>query len=284
LLPKSFRPPPVKAIKPKPNRTNIVDPKVVDRFKQHQIQPGSIKMSASDPNFQFNQMDFSNKFESVQINSPQIREEIEDKTLPDEIIKSETEQEEKEIQSESSTDHMEENEAQNDQVDLYQLFVDTYADAIEELNMKPPRWRVIYETTGRLDIKFKGVKQLQVNAINMNNLKFKYLDEKNTRVDLNDRTNKFLLTYSEKKHKNPSTGIVQSSMPTTSQQANRMVCPAQSRLSDRRIKEDVQNIKQESMEVDESKATRRFTQVDEDLLKYLIDKIKMRLDNLNNNS
>ncbi len=241
-------------------------------------------MSASDPNFQFNQMDFSNKFESVQINSPQIREEIEDKTLPDEIIKSETEQEEKEIQSESSTDHMEENEAQNDQVDLYQLFVDTYADAIEELNMKPPRWRVIYETTGRLDIKFKGVKQLQVNAINMNNLKFKYLDEKNTRVDLNDRTNKFLLTYSEKKHKNPSTGIVQSSMPTTSQQANRMVCPAQSRLSDRRIKEDVQNIKQESMEVDESKATRRFTQVDEDLLKYLIDKIKMRLDNLNNNS
>lgn len=239
-------------------------------------------MSASDPNIQFNQNDFSEKFESVQINSPQISEESEVRT-PHEQIPNEIEQEE--VVSDTTSDQMDENASAYDQVDLLQLFDDMYGDAIEELNMKPPRWRVIYETTGRLDIKFKGVKHLQVNAINMNNLKFKYLDESKTRIDLNDRTNKFLLTYSQKKHKNPPTSIAPSSMPMTNQQANRMGSSVHSSLNDHhRIKRDSQEYKQETMEVEQTRAVRRFTQVDDELLRYLIDKIKQRLDNFPSNS
>jgi hypothetical protein len=138
--------------------------------------------------------------------------------------------------------------------------------------MKTPRWRVIYETTGRLDVKFKGVKQLQVMAINLNSLKFKYLDESKTRIDLSDRTNKFLLKYSEKKHK-ASSAITPaaSSMPMTSQQANRMDSIAHSSLSDHRIK-------QETMEEEQTKVAPRFTKVDDDLLQFLINKIKQRLE------
>jgi hypothetical protein len=283
-LPKSPKPPPIKTIKPKPNQTNVAQNKTFYRHNAHQVQPCSIKMSASDPNFQFNQKDFNKKFESVQINSPKVSEENEARN-EEIIIETEQDEEEEEVLSDSGSDKIDENQALNDQVDLYQLHVDMYADAIEELNMKPPRWRVIYENTGRLDIKFKGVKQLKVNAMNINNLKFKYLDESKTRIDLNDRTNKLfrlLLTYLKKKYKTPSTSSAPSSMPMTTQQATRIDPSALSSLSYHRIQQD--SFKQESMEVDQTRAAQQFTKVDDDLLRFLIDKIKQRLENFTDDS
>ncbi|CAF0822245.1 unnamed protein product [Brachionus calyciflorus] len=133
-----------------------------------------------------------------------------------------SENSESETESENSCSEDEENWAEF----CYNYYMENYNDFVEELHVKPPRWRIIYERTGRIDFKFKSSRQLEVKLDDIGKTKLKYTDESKDCVNLKDPTNKLILLYQSKKLKNCSsnTNLITpvKSEPTTSQESKKI--------------------------------------------------------------
>ena len=99
-----------------------------------------------------------------------------------------------------------------------ELYGDEYSGVIENI----PRWRLIYERTGRLDTKFKGVNRMEVKLSDVRLTRLKFTDKSKTRINVNEPSNKIFIDYQAKKSKKVST-ITKSrpiSVKTTSGQVN----------------------------------------------------------------
>lgn len=85
-----------------------------------------------------------------------------------------------------------------DEKDLLTLFDEWYGDLYteESLNEKVPRWRMHYEMTGRMDIRFRAapapMPKCITSFVKMSDISktLKFSDEENTRVNLADPANK----------------------------------------------------------------------------------------------
>ena len=91
--------------------------------------------------------------------------------------------------------------SEEEEVDWFDKYEELFGDEIDSLYVKPSRWRYIYETTGRLDIKFKGAKKMTVKLDDIRKTKLKYLDQEKTSINLKDSTNKLILLYQSKRIK-----------------------------------------------------------------------------------
>jgi hypothetical protein len=70
-----------------------------------------------------------------------------------------------------------------------------------------PKWRIMYDRTGRLNCKFRACKSMCINISDVRTI-LKFKDQEKTRVDLKNITNKLLIEYQTKKtKKNTSTTI-----------------------------------------------------------------------------
>ena len=119
----------------------------------------------------------------------------------------------------SDSDHEESSDDENWADFCYQYYMENFSDIIEEIHAKPPRWRVIYERTGKLGIKFKSEKQLnkkkkykadaryEVRLEDIRKTKLKFLDPGKSKVNLKDPTNNLILMYHLKRMKNHSSTI-----------------------------------------------------------------------------
>jgi hypothetical protein len=74
-------------------------------------------------------------------------------------------------------------DVEDEYVDPYLYVTGKYGDLMEELYIKPSRWRYIYETTGKLDVKFKGCKKMGLQLEDICMSKLKYVDEAKTQLD-----------------------------------------------------------------------------------------------------
>ena len=100
----------------------------------------------------------------------------------------------------TSSDEEDDAESQSTEFAMYQMYIDEYAEVIYELYMKPPKWRIMYERTGRLDWKFRGETHLSVPLDDLRLSKLRFLDEPlRTRLNTKDATNQLLLAYLNKK-------------------------------------------------------------------------------------
>lgn len=118
------------------------------------------------------------------------------------------------IYSDDDTDSEEEK-------DLLTLFDEWYGDLYteENLNEKIPRWRMHYEMTGRMDIRFRAAPRTpslpKCNVIMPDVTRtFKFADMENTRVNLADPTNQLILACSNKKNQSVVNASTSKSYPT----------------------------------------------------------------------
>lgn len=119
----------------------------------------------------------------------------------------------------SDSEHEESSDDENWADFCYQYYMENFSDIIEEIHAKPPRWRVIYERTGRLNVKFKSEKQLnknkkykgdsryEVRLEDIRKTKLKFIDADKSKVNLKDPTNNLILTYHLKRKKNQTSSI-----------------------------------------------------------------------------
>ena len=70
---------------------------------------------------------------------------------------------------------------------------------VEPLYEKPPKWRIMYERTGRLDYKFRGEKKMSVKAEDVCQTKLKFVDPGKTKLNVKDSTNNLIFAYQAKK-------------------------------------------------------------------------------------
>ena len=62
-----------------------------------------------------------------------------------------------------------------------------------------PRWRLHYERTGKVNIKFRGESSLQIKLKDVKKGNMKFLDAEKTTINVNDTTNKLILIYESKR-------------------------------------------------------------------------------------
>ena len=87
---------------------------------------------------------------------------------------------------------------------MLELMDEWYGDLYEEgtLNEKIPRWRMHYELTGQVDKIFRGEKKMQVKISDALDV-FKFTNEDKTSINLNEPTNKLIISYETKKSSKP---------------------------------------------------------------------------------
>ena len=93
----------------------------------------------------------------------------------------------------------------DDELDLLEEYFLEYADRFNECSEKMPKWRVIYERTGNVDSIFRASRRMECKLNNIKQLSLKYKDEEKTVINVNDSTNKLILTYESKRIKKAMT-------------------------------------------------------------------------------
>jgi hypothetical protein len=83
--------------------------------------------------------------------------------------------------------------------DVYVMYRREYADVRKRLYSKPDKWRIMYERTGRLDVVFRGEREMRVNLDNVRAARLRFEDEARTRLNVRDLTNNLILTHMKKK-------------------------------------------------------------------------------------
>ena len=92
-----------------------------------------------------------------------------------------------------------EESSEDEYLDPYLYVREKYGDLMDELYVKPSRWRLIYEMTGRLDIKFKGCRQMGCQLEDVRKSKLKFIDEEKTKLSVKNSTNNLIFLYQSKK-------------------------------------------------------------------------------------
>ena len=72
----------------------------------------------------------------------------------------------------------------------------------DEYSKNVPRWRLMYEKTGKVDVKFRGASSLQIKLKDATKTKMSFLDPEKTKLNVNDPTNKLMLDYENKRKRN----------------------------------------------------------------------------------
>jgi hypothetical protein len=118
-------------------------------------------------------------------------------------------------QTTESTTEESDTDDEDEYVDPYLYVTETYGDLMEELYVKPSRWRYIYETTGKLDVKFKGCKKMGLQLEDICKSKLKFVDEAKTQLDVKNSTNNLILMYQSKKKTAVTAGTTTASNANT---------------------------------------------------------------------
>lgn len=63
-----------------------------------------------------------------------------------------------------------------------------------------PKWRLVYEYTGTLNVKFRSEKKLQIKLDDIRNTKMRFLDEEKTTINVKESTNDLIIRYKSKKN------------------------------------------------------------------------------------
>ena len=118
-------------------------------------------------------------------------------------IESQEEEEEEEEEEVVVQEESEDEYDANDPSVLFRIVDDIYRETIDEVlkYSKPPRWRIVYEMTGRMDVKFRGAKQMGVKVDDVCASNLKFTDETKTTINVSNLTNKLLLQYQSKRLK-----------------------------------------------------------------------------------
>ncbi len=78
--------------------------------------------------------------------------------------------------------------------------IEDYSDLIDELyDAKMPKWRLVYEMTGRLDVKFKGVKKMGCQIEDVRKSKLNFIDNEKTMLNLKEPANNQIFMDQNKK-------------------------------------------------------------------------------------
>lgn len=120
----------------------------------------------------------------------------------------------------------------------YKYYIEQFSGLVEELYMKPARWRIVYERTGRLDVKFKGAKKLEIKLDDVHNSKLKFLDSNKTKLNLKDPTNNLILTYQNKRLRNQNTkntDITLTNVLETSKKPKLLIKPTSSKMPTQKV-------------------------------------------------
>lgn len=92
-----------------------------------------------------------------------------------------------------------------------------FAAVIEQLYEKPSKWRIMFERTGRMDYKFRGVTKLQVVlGPDIKTMKLVYSNPEKTIINTKHSTNALILKYSSIKKKLPTTTVSGNKFPSSS--------------------------------------------------------------------
>jgi hypothetical protein len=83
----------------------------------------------------------------------------------------------------------------------YAMYKSLYSKCFEELYEKPPKWRVVYERTGQIDVKFRGATKMGVKLDDVRHSGLKFIDTNKTSLDVDDTTNKLKILYESKRHR-----------------------------------------------------------------------------------
>lgn len=110
-----------------------------------------------------------------------------------------------------------ESESDSDDINLIECVEELYTEVIDELYMKPSRWRIMYERTGRLDYKFRGERKMLVKMDDVRKTNLKFVDEEKTLLNMKDITNSLIFSYQNKKQKK-ALASANTSFPSSSQQ------------------------------------------------------------------
>jgi hypothetical protein len=123
---------------------------------------------------------------------------------------------EEEEDEEESDEFDEDDDDDEEEIDPFQYLIDEYSDVLDELYVKPSRWRRLYEMTGRVDFKFKGARSLAVNLDDCRKSKLKFVDKEKSVLNVKDTTNNLILLYQSKRIKKSSVVNHASAGPATS--------------------------------------------------------------------
>ena len=93
----------------------------------------------------------------------------------------------------------EEEDSEDEYVDPYLYVIENYGDLMDELYVKPSRWRLVYERTGRMEFKFRGSKRMGCQIEDICKSKLKFVDESKTQLNVKNSTNNLILMYQSKK-------------------------------------------------------------------------------------
>lgn len=103
------------------------------------------------------------------------------------------------LNDESTTEEEEEVDSEDEYIDPYLIWEEEYGDLIDDLYMKPSRWRLYYERTGKVDFKFKGCKKMGCQIEDICKSKLKFVDDSKTQLNVKNSTNNLILMYKSKK-------------------------------------------------------------------------------------
>ncbi len=76
-----------------------------------------------------------------------------------------------------------------------------FGDLNDKYAKNVPKWRLHYERTGQLGVKFRGASRLEIKINDVQKGNMKFIDKEKTVVDCKDTTNKLILTYEDKRKK-----------------------------------------------------------------------------------
>lgn len=89
----------------------------------------------------------------------------------------------------------------DDELELLEEYFLEYKDRFESNDEKMPKWRIMYELTGKFEHVFRASQHMSCKLKNIDNMKLKFTDTQQTTINVKEPTNNFILKYEEKKVK-----------------------------------------------------------------------------------
>ena len=81
----------------------------------------------------------------------------------------------------------------DDELELLEEYFLEYKDRFESNDEKMPKWRIMYELTGKFEHVFRASQHMSCKLKNIDNMKLKFTDPQKTTINVKESTNNFIL-------------------------------------------------------------------------------------------